>query len=184
MAGSRKCARSFLSSRKGVAAIEFALIAPVMVVMLLGVIEAGRFLNANLRLSNATSNFADIAARGKSAKGAEIDSLLKAFPLMLGGAGNNYRVTISGVIWEEDGKAPVVAWQRGGGGLAADGIIGLVGDIAKVPAGMVAEGGDAILVVETEYVHKPLLPVFDSGMTLRSEAYARPRRAAMIELEE
>lgn len=176
--------QGFLSSRKGVAAVEFGLIAPVMVVMLLGVVEAGRLLHANLRLSNATSNFADIAARGKSAKGAEIESLLNAFPLMLGGAGNNYHVTISGVIWEVDGEAPVVAWQRGGGGLDASDIIGLVGDIATVPEGMVVEGEDAILVVETEYFHEPLLPVFGSGMTLRSEAYARPRRAAMIELDE
>ena len=182
MAGSRTDARGLLSSRKGVAAIEFALIAPVMVVMLLGVIETGRLLHASLRLSNATSNFADIAARGKTASGAEVDSLLKAFPLMLGGSGNNYRVTISGVIWKEGDADPVVAWQRGGGGLDAEDIIGLVGEVAKVPTGLVVEGEDAVLVVETEYLHEPLVTMFGTGFTLNSQAFARPRRAAMIEL--
>lgn len=40
--------------RKGAAVVEFAIIAPVLVMLILGMIEVGRFVNANQVVTNAS----------------------------------------------------------------------------------------------------------------------------------
>ena len=59
--------RRFLRGRRGISAIEFGFLAPVLVTMLLGVAETGRFIYLNLKINNVVSNVADIVARSEVA---------------------------------------------------------------------------------------------------------------------
>jgi Flp pilus assembly protein TadG len=55
--------RSFVRDRSGVAAVEFGLIAPVLLVMLVGVIEVTRAVSIDRRFGQVTAMVADLLAR-------------------------------------------------------------------------------------------------------------------------
>ena len=55
--------RRFWADRRGAAALEFAIVFPVMLVMLFGEVELGQMLVANRRADNAASTVGDIVAR-------------------------------------------------------------------------------------------------------------------------
>jgi Flp pilus assembly protein TadG len=60
----------FRASERGAVAVEFALLAPVLIMLLLGIMEFGRAYNVQITLSNAAREGARVMAIGNSASGA------------------------------------------------------------------------------------------------------------------
>lgn len=50
----------FLHDRRGVTAVEFAIISPILILMIFGVIETGRFMFINTSMDSALANSARI----------------------------------------------------------------------------------------------------------------------------
>lgn len=55
--------RSFIRDRSGIAAVEFGLIAPVLLIMLIGVVEVTRAVSIDRRFGQVTSMVADLISR-------------------------------------------------------------------------------------------------------------------------
>ena len=53
----------FAKNEEGVAAVEFALILPIMLAAYMGVVELSQALNADRKMTRATSTIADLASR-------------------------------------------------------------------------------------------------------------------------
>jgi Flp pilus assembly protein TadG len=68
----------FGTDASGIAAVEFGLIAPVALVMLLGLIECGRALVMARRFNLVTAVASDIVARSQTMSDAELDGIAKA----------------------------------------------------------------------------------------------------------
>ncbi len=49
--------------RQGIAAVEFALLCPILLILFLGIVEVGQFVNVGQSVSNASREGARIAAR-------------------------------------------------------------------------------------------------------------------------
>lgn len=64
--------RSFLRDRSGIAAVEFGLIAPVLLVMLVGVVEITRAVSIDRRFGQVTSMVADLISREEVVTAADI----------------------------------------------------------------------------------------------------------------
>lgn len=73
---SRRPARGFTADREGIAAVEFALILPVMTVMFFGMLEASDLFTVNRRLANAANALADLVAQEPSLTKSELDDLI------------------------------------------------------------------------------------------------------------
>lgn len=58
------CLKLFFQSDKGVAAIEFALIAPILCLLLLGVIDYGIYFNERMRMEDLARATAQYAVQG------------------------------------------------------------------------------------------------------------------------
>ena len=58
----------FFDNREGVAAVEFALIAPVIVFLLIGLIDYGVYMNQNMKLENTTRTAAAYLYEGGEAE--------------------------------------------------------------------------------------------------------------------
>ena len=56
----------FCRDQRGIAAVEFALVLPVMILFSLGIAEVGRFALLNLKLQHAATTMADLAARDET----------------------------------------------------------------------------------------------------------------------
>ena len=59
----RLATRSFASQRRGVAAVEFAVVLPLLLLLLVGIWELGRIIHVQLILNNATRDGARLAAQ-------------------------------------------------------------------------------------------------------------------------
>jgi Flp pilus assembly protein TadG len=77
--GLARDAHRFLSRLRrncdGVAALEFGLLAPLLLVMLLGTIELGRAIMIDRKLGMVTSSVADVVAREKTLNASDVTAL-------------------------------------------------------------------------------------------------------------
>ncbi len=107
-----RLARDFLRNRKGLVAIEFAMVGPVMLAMLLGSVELNNHIVASIRLAQASYSIAQIVSEAPNPPGTvnymdlqmAHDSAMVAFPQVLANSyaqnkswGNDISITISNV---------------------------------------------------------------------------------------
>jgi Flp pilus assembly protein TadG len=174
--------RRFLRSTRGNAAIEFALVLPILVVTVLGTVELGRFVQLYMKVQTVTGNVGDIISRPEQVSAADLASLFSASPVMMNpfDAGPNLRIIVSGVVVPSQNDPPEVAWQSAGGGsLSVTSDVGTVGSAANVPTGLVTFGGEALIVAETVYDYDSWLLGIVPDQMVRETAYFRPRRGTL-----
>lgn len=175
--------RGFVRDRRGVSAVEFALVAPVLLLLSLGTVEVARFALLALKLQHAATTMADLATREEELTTATLDGLFAAAghitaPFDLVGNGV---VIVSGVTGA-DGDEPTVAWQRRGGELQASSGIGAVGGAADLPADLVLDDGETVVAAEVVFLHRPWLLGLVPQTILRRLAFYRPRLGTLGEL--
>lgn len=74
----RHAARSIVRDRRGVAAVEFAYIAPVLLIMLMGTFELARGVSIDRRLNSVSAMASEIIAREDSITPADLDKVAAA----------------------------------------------------------------------------------------------------------
>ena len=76
--------RRFAREDKGVAALEFAIIAPLLMVpLLLGSVDLIDVMGANKRAQNAAASLADVVARDTEISNAELTSLWRGLDVLM-----------------------------------------------------------------------------------------------------
>jgi Flp pilus assembly protein TadG len=163
----------------GLAAVEFAFILPVMIILFFGIFETSQALSARADVVNLTSAAADLVAQESVATTADINNVYAAASTMLtpyprtGAQQPSIRIT--SLI--DDGTAQhngVVSWtctQAGSGAL---------GTAPALPQSLITPGG-SVIRVEVAYVYKsPTTQSITGPITMRSVFYTRPRRALQV----
>lgn len=151
--------RRFLRSTRGLAALEFALIAPMMLFLLFGAVELTNALNTVRRVENVAASLADVVSRDNSVSQEEMDDLWHAIePLMYPDAGTGTRIRISSIFVEDESTARVI-WSQGHGGYAAR----TENSTITLPPAMRIPGR-GIILSEIIYPYNPMLNfVFGNG---------------------
>jgi len=155
----------------GVSAVEFALLAPIMIGMYLGLAEFCQAFIAQKRMGHATAQVADIIAQSNSVTRDDISDvfaignlIMEPFPVAPLG------IRVSGVTRGADGIARV-NWSRSQGPMTALGTNAVV----TIPAGMIVNG-ESVVMSEVTYDYQStlgnLLPV---PTRFRHVFYLRPR---------
>lgn len=172
-------------SEAGVALLEFALILPVLLLLLVGSIELARFFLANQKLDNATSTIADLITRTNSDAmpcGSGNGELGWYRTVVLPGIMAPYTFASSGHMVvssieahysdpsHPDDAVPMeqkVVWQWKDGGASKFGAENAVVS-GEWPAAFRASpdanglrDGDRVIAVETFYQYDPLIPGID-----------------------
>ncbi len=65
--------------RRGAAAVEFAVAAPVLVILVLGIIDVGQFVNVGQTVSNASRQGARLAARNTTLNSSEVQAAVSSY---------------------------------------------------------------------------------------------------------
>lgn len=163
--------RRFARATGGMAAVEFALLLPMMILLLFGSIDLVNMLGANRRAQNAAASLADVVSRDTEISNAEVSGLWAALDVLLyPNTAQQMQVRISSVRIVDASTARVV-WSEGHGGYAprtADSIIAL-------PAGMMQPGA-SVIVSETIYSYQAPVGIIQAApMSFRHTAYRRSR---------
>lgn len=169
----RRRFRRFVGDRRALAALEFALIAPMMVTTLFGSIEITELMACNRRAENTAASVADVVSRDTELTTEEIDDLWAAAgALMYPNTVTPLQMRVSSVqiISATDAR---VLWSDGHNGYnpRAD------GDRVDLPEGMMIPG-TSVIMAEAYYRYVPPIGVFlDLALGLRHVEYRRPRIA-------
>ncbi len=163
----------FTRDQRGVSAVEFALIAPILIAMYLGAAQLSMALSADRKVSNAALVVADLTAQRDTVNNAEIADYFAAGRAMaapLNTAGLALRV--SSVRMSDDGQV-FLAWSQADGMPAASAAPAL-------PAGLLVPGGSVIVVDAQMPFTTAFGDLFGSPVTLRDSALLRPRRSGHV----
>lgn len=102
---------SFLRDRRGVAALEFALIAPVMLLLFLGIVEVTNGFDVNKKLARAGTMVGDLVTQQQSiAKEKVADIMEIATSVLLPYQRDLPKITVTSINVDKDGKA-TVGWS-------------------------------------------------------------------------
>jgi hypothetical protein len=152
---------TLVQNRDGVAAIEFAYIAPVLALMLLGTVEIGRAFDMNRHYNLVTSTVADLVAREQSVTQADLDGIMQAVQLIMqpypiSDANNNPLLALNVLQVTADPSNVSNTKVSWGYAYPAGGSVPATCSSYSLQSGLVSAGG-SIIVVNASYRYSPLL---------------------------
>lgn len=159
---------------RGVSAVEFALLAPVMIILYFCLAEACQAFMAQKRAAHVNSMVGDLITQNETVTGTSIDDTFEISSLIMRpftDTGLKQRVTS---ITRRTG-ANRVDWSRGQGmdNLVKD-------DPVTIPDGLIGDG-QTIIMTEVEYDYdSPVDYLLPNGITFNFASYLRPRRSDTI----
>ena len=178
MASLRRFLKRLGGDRDGVSAVEFALIAPVMVLFYLGMMEVSLALSVDRKVTSAASALADLVAQDDVITDDEMNDILNA-----GGAiiapydPSRFSVRISSMSMNLSGDAEI-DWSDASG-MSPFG----PGTAADAPSGILFPGR-SVIMVEVAYAYDAPFREIGTGQYDISETfYLRPRQSLVVSRE-
>ena len=166
------------TDRRGVAAAEFALIAPALIFLIMGVLEMSFRFRANEEATRYVHQVADIVSRETELTGSDLQELFDASIFMMKplDTTDDLDLDISSVGFEGTDAEPAILWRRVAGTEVAF-------DIPETQ-GMGIED-ESIIRVGVRYSYQSVLTeLFGGGaMAIEKSAYARPRVERKVSLD-
>lgn len=168
----------FGADRRGIAAVEFAIIAPALIFLVVGVLEMSFRFRAGDEATRYTHQVADLIARDNAIVQTELSSLYGAAPHMMKPLETtaNLDIDITSIGFEGDPVQPKVYWRRvGGTSVNFD-----INDAKDMGA-----KDETVVRVGVRYRYQSAISnLFGGGaMTIEREAYARPRMDRIITID-
>jgi Flp pilus assembly protein TadG len=171
--------RRFRKNKKGLAAVEFALILPVMITLFFGVVEVSMLLSARAAVSNVASVTADLVAQKNAMTTGEMSNVFSAastilYPYPDAAA----QITVSSIVYDTASKSLTsgkVAWSCTKNGTAKS-----VGSTATLPDGVMTVDG-SVIVSEIKYDYaSPTTQIVAGTVPMTNTFYTKPRRVLGI----
>jgi Flp pilus assembly protein TadG len=165
--------RRFGAAKQGLAALEFAIIAPLLMVpLLLGSVDLIDVMGANKRAQNAAASLADVVARDTEISTPELNGMWEALEvLMYPNDPVEMEIRITSVSIENATTARVV-WSEGHGGMSPR-QAGTT--VSGLDARMMTPGTSLIMAEAVYKHHAPLRFLFQSEIRMTHNAYRRSR---------
>lgn len=165
-----------LRDRRGVSAVEFALLLPLMLTLYLGTVEVGDGVSVNRKVTVAARTVADLVAQVAVIDNAGVSNVLNASAAILSPyPAKKSKVTVS-VINIDANKKATIYWSD-----ALNGTARTKGASVKVPDAFLV-ANTSLVLGEVEYSYTPSIGYVVTGtMTLKDQIYMRPRLTEKIE---
>lgn len=179
LSGPARCGEGFLTrlrrDQRGVSAVEFALLAPVMIAFYFGLTEFCQGYMAQKRLSHTASAVGDLVAQTDAVTRDQLDDIIAIGGLIMKPFDDATLTTrITSVTRDANGVAKV-DWSR------ARGVTPLRSNaIVTVPADIIANG-ESLVMTETTYDYRSPIQYLMPDITQFSNTfYLRPRRVEKV----
>ncbi len=167
--------RRFPAARRGVAAVEFALILPLMLTLYLGTMEVSDLIAVDRKVTVISGTIADLVARADTTvTTARLSDFFRASEgMIMPYRPQPLRQTVTFLTVAANGTA-TVAWSCGFNGGSARGVSSTVTLPSATRA--VAQEVGFVVMSDVEYAYRPLLGVvIGSAINLRQVNYFAPR---------
>jgi len=167
--------RRFGRSTDGVAAVEFAMIMPILLLLFLGTMDAGTAIAIYMKERSATYSLDAITNQYTSVQTTDLQSITGATSLILSPYSSGpLVVTVSQIYINPKGNA-TVSWSYSPSGNAR-----AAGASINVPAAM-ATPSSYLILGELSYTFTPMFGAFLTGpIALADSLYVTPRSSACV----
>lgn len=160
---------------RGVSAVEFAMMLPLMLTLYLGAVELSQGVGADRKVTLTARTVADLVSQTSSINNADMtNSLNAAAAVMAPYPIGNLKVTVSSIQIDSSGKATVV-WSD-----TLNGAARAVNSTVTLPSAL-AVPNTWLIWSEVQYSYKPTIGYVISGtLTLKDQSFMAPRLSADV----
>ena len=171
----RRLYRWIAAPTRGVAAIEFAMIMPVLAILFLATFDGARALAIFMKVRAATYSLAAITNQYQTIASSDITSIVGATSTILAPYSQTpAALTISQIAINSTGKA-TVAWSYSQGGTAL-----VQGSTVTVPSALITKSS-YLLYAQVSYTFSPVFGLFTAGtIDLKDNLYMTPRSSICV----
>ena len=168
----------FWRDRRGVSAVEFALIAPVLILFYFGMAELTEAMMALRRLSHLTASIGDVVARDTRFTDARRNDVISAGKIMMSPfPTSTLRLCIVSIASNAQGQDRVV-WSEKSNGPAN---CPSANDVVDIPV-QVLPAGQSVIMSKASYDYKSVFQlIIPNSLTFRRTFYLRPRLSDQVE---
>ena len=168
----------FSRDRRGIAATEFALIAPALIVLVMGVLEMSMRFRAFEEASRYVHQVADLISREEELTTDSLNEIYDASVEMMKplDTTDNLDLDISSVMFKTDAATPTIVWRRVAGTAIA---------FSAAEADGMGKKDETVLRVGIRYRYESVLSNMFGGstMNIEREAFARPREERVVKID-
>ncbi len=156
--------------RRGVSAVEFAMVLPLMITLYLGSVEVSQGIGIDRKVTLTTRTVADLASQVSSINNADMTNLLSASAAVIAPYdASKLKVTVSAVTIDSNGVAKV-AWSD-----TLNGTQRAVGSTVTLPTAL-SVPSTTLIWSEVAYSYTPAIGYVITGtLNLSDQIYMRPR---------
>lgn len=169
---------AFWRDRSGVSAVEFALIAPVLIIFYCGLAELTQSMMAQRRLSAIASTIGDLVGQSPQLSDARRDDvfavggvIMAPFPT------TTLRMCLASVTSDATGK-DTVDWSETHNGHAGCPAAATV--LSDVPTGVLPAGQSVIMAKASYDYASPIRFILPSTISFQRTFYLRPRKSETV----
>jgi Flp pilus assembly protein TadG len=179
-------AKARLADERGVAAVEFALLLPVMLTMYLGSVEVSQGLSADRKVVLLARTLGDLTTQKSAVSTSTMDTVSAAGSVVLSPLKVNValmRVTSIAISAPSSGVVndATVCWTYVKGTWSTAYAIGQKLDISTVPATLRTDIGSSVVLAEVQYPYKPVIGYVITGqLQLGERIFMRPRVSSYV----
>jgi len=166
---------ALIRCRRGTAGVEAALLLPILISMLLGLVELSKYIEASRKAMSAAQTVADLVGQDASHTNATIAETRVAAALIMAPlttTDGSFNMTIASVGFDANGD-PDLLWQ--------DPYVGIATVDANRAAGL-GDAGESVIMVTLSYTYTSPFDFLFDQRTLSEAAFARPRIARRVAL--
>jgi len=179
--------RRFVRDRRGVAAVEFAVLASTLTLALLGGTELSRYTLMHQKMDRVSASVSNWVAQSSTMTTTDFDNMWGAAkqvakPFALDGA--NGTVIISFIVAETDSNYRIT-WQRTGAGTISQvSKLGTEAGLATMPTGVTMKQGDTMVAVEVYALYEAFVfPELIGTSIVYHRSFDQPRLTDVITVQ-
>jgi Flp pilus assembly protein TadG len=170
LARARRPLRALLRDQRGISAVEFAMLLPLMVTLYLGGVEVSQAVAVDRKVTLISRTLGDLVAQATNVTTADMTNILAASAaIVVPYNDSNLKITVSSVKIDSTGVAKIT-WSDTKNGTART-----IGTTVTLPTAL-NTANTSLIWAEAQYSYTPTIGYVITGtMTLKDQIYMRPR---------
>jgi Flp pilus assembly protein TadG len=172
--------KRFWRDRRGVSAVEFALIAPVLLIFYCGLAELTQAMMAQRRLGNITSSIGDLVAQSAQLSDARKEDIFQIGAITMAPfPTDTLRMCLVSITSDSTGK-DTVAWSENKNSHANCPAKGTVLGSTVIPVGVLPANQSVIMAKASYGYASPIKLILPSTLNFYRTFYLRPRKSETV----
>jgi Flp pilus assembly protein TadG len=170
LARARRTVRRLARDERGISAVEFAMLLPLMVTLYLGGVEVSQAVAVDRKVTLVSRTLGDLVAQATNVTTSDMTNILAASAaIVVPYADSKLKITVSSVKIDSAGVAKI-AWSDTKNGTART-----VGTTVTLPTAL-NTANTTLIWAEAQYAYTPTIGYVITGtMNLKDQIYMRPR---------